>query len=196
MAKKKVKKVDMGKIYENKLRKIKDKLYDEFEKKEMETREYYKTVYKLLLEEGVVYGRYTEDDTRDLTIHIAVNLERKINLRKYRGLEKEYITREDVKLSLKAKEDVRKINELENKTRDFLKKKIGNKLIFGSEYNKIVEEYLKKQTNLSKIATREAQRDALIRIRINLEREFNLRKDSEKIGRYDLQTMKEALEKI
>ena len=190
-------------MYEDsKFRNIKEKLVEKLNERELEDGEYWQMVYQLLLNEGIVKGSY-KNAAAEVTVRLAVRLLPKLPAEEHWGLEKKYIALKGRKLSTEVQEDLRKYSELERMTHDYLKKELGNKLIFRSQFETMIEKYLMNQTDLPNMASKRKQREAAIRISTVLElttREFNVQRDPmkkiKKIGNYDIKILENAVDKL
>ncbi|MCK4520951.1 MAG: hypothetical protein KAU20_00120 [Nanoarchaeota archaeon] len=180
---------------EEKLRNVKEGLIEKLSQRELEERQYFQTVYQLLHDEGIVKGAY-KNSTIQVVATVAVGLRGKLPAEQHWGLEKRYVALEGRELSTEVQEDLRKYSELEANTNDYLRTKIGNQPIFKSKFERMVEDYLMSQTELSNMTSKDNQREAVIRITINLDKKFKVQEDPKKIGKYDIQSIESALDKL
>ncbi|MCK4429304.1 MAG: hypothetical protein KAU95_02930 [Candidatus Aenigmarchaeota archaeon] len=187
---------------EEAFRRVKEKLRDKLGERELEQNQYWQTAYQYLCEEGIldeegiVEGSYDDSNNWEVGIRLAAGLKRKIPAMDYWGLEKRYVCREDMELSPEAQEDLKKFYELEKSTEEYLREHIKDEPILESDCERMVENYLMYQTDLLNLTSLVEQREAMIRIETSMKSKFDAKKDPIKIGKYDLRSLEEALDKI
>ncbi len=184
-------------MLEEKLKRVKEGLYEELKKKELEEGEYWQKTYELLLKEGIVEGSF-EEDTMKLTVRLATMMTYKLPTVFHFGLEKKHIALKKSKLSPETIKDLQKYSDVYERTKEHMEKRVGQTQIFRSDYEKMVEDYVSSQEEVR--AMRDENRRDTMYIRIATEMDtnklFNIRKDPEKLGRYDAENISDAMDKI
>ena len=182
---------------EEKLENVKGKLIEKLSQGELEDKQYWRATYNLLSAEGIVNEPYEYADTCEATIKIARGLIPKLPAEEYQGFEKKYFALKGKKLSEKTQRDLDKYVKLKQNVRDYFKKEIGNKPIFRTEFKKRIEDYLMNQKDFSN-SSNYGIIEITYRIMGYLDREecFDIRKDPAKKGKYDLESIENALKKL
>ena len=130
--------------------KTKNEITDKLDFGEMEEEEYYDEVKGILKKYGITKSKYH--------VKLAVNLLYTQNLDRLTGLKYDYISKKNIPLSRETQEDISRLYDILNETRDYVKAKYNNQEITENELNKSIDEYIFHSKLPYKLSRREKAR--------------------------------------
>ena len=187
---------------EEKLKRVKTILKNRMRKEGAEEWAYHHLVRDLLFEEKILEGEKSDNCLVELAIRMSVDFQNKLELKKFSGLNYDYLSIDKNLLSEKEQYDIKQYEILESDCLSYLKKEIGDKPVFKKDLKKEVEKFVKSRIPILEIYRERLYdpiQDAIIKITESLtygKNHFRILQEPKKVGNYFKEPFIEAMGRI
>lgn len=182
-------------VLESRLKTVKENVYAELAKGEVESDAYYSMIDRMLSEESF-YKSASNRDRMSLNNKVALALELKLGLTKPSGLEKRYVARKDVPLSEAAQKDLDEFKRLKDSAKAYVEAAFGDRPFTESELEDKIHEHLMNYDWPFKPMPKNIYETTVRLVLLPLKLKKNPKKETKIICGYDEEMLNRVLHEI
>jgi hypothetical protein len=182
---------------EKKINNIKNKLESDFKNKELEQGKYWDTVDQYLRDENITPSNGKKYSNTKLSLEICCKLENKLQLKTFRGIQNNYITKSEENLQENAKKDINQFIILKENSKNYLKSEFESYSVHEKEFDFKLEKYINSQ-DITKKNSEIKNFQIFYTIKEKISANYNFIKEVKKpefLGKYDVNDIINLIDK-